>query len=1150
MRSLAKFIIGIAFASVLYGQTGQITGRVTDQNGAVMPDVRVSIRETSTNTTRTTQTNQDGYYSAPSLLPGSYAVTFEKDGFKPFTRSGLTLEVGQEARLDAGLQLGSVSEKIEVKAEAPVLETETHSSGEVIQARQVTELPLLGRDAYALGELVPGVRTSRGMNDLPVDIISTASISINGAQGNANEFLLDGAPNSASSQNQPLFYPIADAVQEFKVDTSNYSAEFGRAAGGVFNVVTKSGSNALHFELWEFLRNNDLNANNYFANVAGQKIPPLKFNQFGGTFGGPVVIPKVYNGHNKTFFYVATELVRYIQGVTYTATVPNPAYLSGNFAGDVNGSGQQVTIYNPFTTRLVNGTYVRDPFPGNVIPTTLLNPVAGNLKTYFPAPNNNGTGPTHQNNLMRTDSDVTDKNTWTERLDHSFSENTRFFERYSYDDSPFTRASPYGFADIGSPGYGPQTFDRYNAVAQVDHVFSPTLIGTLRASFSRLTNSRGPIGLGFDLTQLGFPAGLSKAIGAPEAFPVIEIAGYTVASSVSNNSAAYSLGETGLIRLGMNNFALQGSFVKVLGAHTMKFGVEGRVVQNNALQSADDSNNFTFSSAFTQGPNPTQSSATAGDALASFLLGLPASGSVSPSPALALETKYVAGYLQDDWKVTNTLTANLGLRYEFETPRQERYNQLTNFNYGAVPPLNAPGLNLHGTLAFPGTGGLPIYESQLIYTHVSPRAGFAWRPISKTVIRSGAGIFYGNNWGVGSAPSTFGISGFSAVTSYVASQDGVTPTGSLSNPYPNGLNAATGSSLGGATLLGQSVSFYDRSNVTPYTIQYNFDVQRELPMGWLLDAGYVGTHGVKLQANQTLDQLPDSALALGNALRTQVPNPFYGQIAVGSLASKTVAQAVLLTPYPQFTAVTSDLANWAGSRYNALQVKLEKKVSKDFSLLASYTYSKMMDQSTGPFSGETLGGGAIQDWNNLKAEWSPSQLDQTHRLIVNAIVELPFFRNQHTLTGRVLGGWELGILCSFYSGSPLGVTSAVNGTFSQGGGQRPNWTGVNPGLSNPTPAEWFNTSVFSTPAAYTFGNAPRTFDGARSDWTRQADLSLHKSFALRDRLTLQLRGEAFNVSNTVVFAPPNTSFGSNSFGVVSSQANQPRVFQIAMKLIY
>jgi hypothetical protein len=1151
-NSYGRLFLLLFASTAMFAQTGRITGRVTDESGSVIPDAKVSVTQTSTNVTRAVNTNEDGYYTVPSLLPGPYSVSFEHQGFRPVVQSALTLQVDQDLRLDTILKIGSVSEKVEVTAEAPLLETESHSSGAVVQGRQVTGLPLLGRDAYALGGLVPGVRASRGMNDLPVDIISTSSISINGAQATANEFLLDGAPNSAASANQPIIYPTADAVQEFRVETSNYSSEFGRSAGGVFNVVTKAGGNDVHFSLWEFLRNNDLNANNFFANQAGQQIPPLKFNQFGGVLGGPVILPKLYNGRNRTFFFVSTELVRYVQGVTYTATVPNPVLLGGDFSRDVNSSGKAVTIYNPFSTRQdpSGKGYVRDPFAGNVIPAYLINPVAQKLLGYFPAPNTAGTGYTGQNNYVNTDANRIQKNTWSARLDHNFTDNTRFFLRYSYDDSPYARASPYGAQDPGSPGFGAQDFTRSNAVADLNHTFSPSLIGTIRGSFSRLANVRGPISQGLDITQLGLPAGLSQQIGAPAAFPVVNITGYSVSSSVPNSSWTSALGETGLIRMGMNNYALQGSVTKTLGTHTVKTGGEFRIVQFNTLQTADDSDNFAFTSAFTQGPNPAQSTATAGDALASFLLGTPASGSVTPSPAVALETKYYAGYLQDDWKATSTLTLNLGVRYEVETPRTERYNQLTNFDYLAIPPLNAPGLNLHGALSFPGVNGLSRYQSSPDVNNFGPRAGFAWRPFAKTVVRGGMGLFYGNNWGVGGAPSSFGVSGFSAPTNVVSSLDGVTPVTTLSNPYPAGLNSATGSSGGAATLLGQSISYYDRGNVTPYTIQYNFDIQRELPYALLLDLGYVGTHNLKLPANQTLSQIPDSSLALGDGLRTQVTNPFYGQIGVGALAAKTVARAQLLSPYPQFTGVSSVETNWAASRYNALQVKLERRFSKGFTMLASYTWSKMMDQSTGSFSGETLGGGAIQDWNDLRAEWSPSQLDQTHRLIVNTVIELPFFRRQQNLAGHVLGGWELGVLGSFYSGSPLGVTSSVNGTFSQGGGQRPNWNGINPALSNPSPAQWLNASVFSTPAAYTFGNAPRTFDGARSDWTRQVDLSLHKNTHLTERLALQIRADAFNLSNTVVFSPPNTTYGSNAFGTVSSQANQPRVLQLALKLLF
>ncbi len=1142
---LTLFLGSCVFVPTAHAQTGQITGRVVDTGGGVVPNAAVKVTAEATGVNRSLETNGEGFYTAPALLPGSYTVSVEHAGFRPEVRKGLELQVNQDLRLDFSLQVGSVNQEVLVTAEAPVLDTESHAVGQVVQSKQIVGLPLLGRNAYSLGALVPGVRTARGMNDVPVDIISTASISINGAPGNANEFLLDGAPNTAAAQNQPIIYPNPDSVQEFKVDTSSFSAEYGRAAGGIFNVVTKSGTNDLHFTVYEFLRNDKLNSSNWFANLAGQKQPPLKFNQFGGVLGGPVV-------RNRTFFFLSTELVRFIQGVTYTATVPTAAQLGGNFSRDLNSAGQQVTIYDPFSTvRNPNGSgFVRSAFAGNIIPVNRLNPVALRLASFFPSANSNGIGVTGQNNYTNVSSNNIQKNTYSVRLDHNFTDATRAFVRYSYDDSPYARASPYGPNNPGSPGFGPQDFSRQNVVAEGDHVFSPSLVGSLRASFSRLGNVRGPISQGFDITQLGFPSGLAALVGAPAAFPVINITGYGVNSSVSNSAWTSALGETGLIVQGMNNYALQASLSKSLSAHTLKMGGEVRIIRFNTLQSSDDSDNFTFTSGFTQGPNAAQTSATAGDAFASFLLGTPASGSVTPSPAVAMQTVYWGGYLQDDWKVRSNFTLNLGLRYELETPRTERYNQLTNFDNTLPPAVNPPGLNLHGALSFPGVNGNPRRQAKLDTNNFAPRIGFAWHITPKTVIRAGGGIFYGSLWGIGSNPNNYGISGFTAATNMVPSLDGVTPANILSNPYPNGLTVVNTGTLGNGTLLGQSVSYYDRNTVTGYAQQFNADVQRELPGGWLLDVGFVGLHGLKFPANRTLNQLPDSTLALGDALRTQVSNPFYPRIGVGTLAATTVARAQLLVPYPQFTGVTAVGASWASSRYDALQVKLEKRYASGFTLLASYTYSKMLDYSTGAFSGETLGGGTIQDWNNLRAEWSPSSLDQTHRFIVNTVYELPFFRRQQGIAGHILGGWELGVLASFYSGSPLGITSSVNGTFSQGGGQRPNWNGLNPAVSNPTVTRWFDPSVFSNPPSYTFGTTPRTLNGLRSDYTRTVDLSLHKNTHLTERLLLQIRGEAFNLANTPVFSPPNTTFGSNAFATVSSQANQPRIVQVALKLIF
>ena len=740
------------------------------------------------------------------------------------------------------------------------------------------------------------------------------------------------------------------------------------------------------------------------------------------------------------------------------------------------------------------------------------------------------------------------------RLDHNINDSDRLFTRFSYDNTPYDRANPYGNGNVAAPVAGPQTFNRYNAVVEETHIFQASLIGEFRASFSRLGNYDPVLGGSFDITKLGLPASLA-AQTQPAAFPAVIVTGYSLSSSVANivAPATAAFGSSALINIGMNNYALQGALTKSFAKHTLKFGGEFRIIQFNSLQFNASADEFTFASTWTQGPNPTTSSSTAGAALASFLLGIPG-GTFAPSPAMAQESLYTGAFLQDQWKVTKSLTINLGIRYEIEFPRTDRYNQFTNFNYGAVPPLNAPGLNLHGALSFVGVNGVSRFQSNPDLNNVAPRVGVAWRVTPKTVIRSGAGIFYATLTGIGTAPGSFGLTGFLSSTNVTTSLDGVNPIVSLSNPFPQGLNPATGNKLGAATFLGQTVAFYDRNNVLPYNMQWNFDVQQELPKNFLLDVGYVGSHALKFAQDRSLDQLPDADLALGDALRTLVPNPFYGQIQIGTLAQPTVARAQLLRPYPQFTDVTSSASDWASSKYDALQVKLEKRFEKGFTVTASYTYSKMMDYATGVFNGETVGtatsdtNSGTQDWNNLRAEYSPSSLDQTNRFILNSIYELPFLRSQKGVIGHILGGWEIGGIGSFYSGGPLGITSSTSNTDAQDGGQRPNWNGVNPQISNPTPAHWFNTSVFSNPPTYQFGNTPRTFNSVRSAGARQVDLTLMKQLKMTERLRLQFRADAFNFANTPRFAPPNLSFGNQQFGVVSAMQNMPRVIQFSLKL--
>jgi len=1131
--------------SMALAQTASITGRITDPAGGVVPDVSVTATSVANGVATASVSNQDGYYSLPSLPPGTYSLSLQKIGFAPIRQENLKLDVQQTARIDFTLKVGTVAESIDVTAQAPILDSESSALGQVVESRQVTELPLLGRNPYALAMLVPGVRPAIGVNNLPVDQISTVAFAINGQRSTANQFLLDGAPNSAASQNQPVINATPDLVQEFKVETSNYSAEYGRASGGVFNVITRSGTNGFHGVLYEFFRNNVLNANDFFANRGGLGLAPFRYNQFGGTLGGPVWIPKVYDGRNKTFFFVSEESVRFIQGVTFTGSLPTPQQLAGDFSNTRNQAGQLVTIYDPATTVANGSAFVRTAFPGNIIPASRINPVSKNIAGYMPAPNTAGAPFTGTGNFVRNDSNVIKKDQVSYKVDHYFSDKNRVFVRYSADDTPWVRAGVYG-SNVASPSAGSQTFGRRNSVIQDTQTFSPTLLATMRFSFTRLSNLRAPFSKGFDISSLGFPKSLAAQL-QPASFPNITMNGYSVSSSISNVITGGLLGATDNITLGNNTSALQGTVTKMAGAHQLKMGGEFWVIQANTLQTGAASPGFSFAPTWTQGPNPTVSSTTAGNSIASFLLGIPG-GSAAPAPALAMQTRYYALFFQDSFKVTPKFTINYGVRYDYETPRTERYNQFSQLDFAAVPPITVPGLNLHGALYFAGVNGAPRYNSTPDRNNVAPRLGIAYQVNDKTVVRAGGGLFYSNNWGSGSGSNNFGSTGFAATTSIVTSINGVNPIVTLDNPFPNGILSPTGASLGGATQLGQAINFYG-GTVTPYAAQWNFSVQRQLPKNILLETGYTGSRGLKFQFDNQINTLSDEALALGPALRNSVANPFFGKISNGVLSTATIAQAQLLRPFPQFDGINALQSNVANSSYHALEAKVEKRYAKGLTLLFSYTYSKNIDLGIGPFSGDSTSAGGIQDYHNLHNEYSVSALDQTHRFIANAVYELPIFTKQHGFAGRILGGWEMGAIFSTYSGSPLGITQSTNNTFSQGGGQRPNWSGVSAKLSDPTPNQWFDTSQFtlvSTP--YTFGNVARTLGGLRAAGLKELDMTFTKNTTIRERLKLQFRSEFFNLTNTPQFAPPGTALGANGFGVVNSQNNQPRVIQFAMKL--
>lgn len=1157
VRVLFLLLMSCAGAATAFSQTAQVTGRIIDQSGAVVPGAQITLSNTATGIDRESLSNDDGYYTIPLIQPGQYRISVKKDGFKPLVQSGITLNVDQATRLDFTLEPGTVTEVINVESAAPLLEKENSTLGTVVDNKRVTELPLLGRNPYSLVNLLPGARAPQSLNGLPVDMFTTQFVSINGARANQNEFMLDGATNTNPAWSGPTIFPGADSVQEFKVITNNYGAEYGRAAGGVFNVVTKSGTNDFHGSVYEFLRNDVLNANEFFANRARQAKPPFRYNQYGFTLGGPISFPKKvfgplggYSGKNRTFFFTNYEGVRQRQAVTFAGNVPTLLERAGDFSQTRNAAGALITIYNPLTTRpnpTQPGTFIRDPFPNNKIPDGLIDPVAKSMLQFVPPPNTTGS-----NNFTTPASQRIDKDIFTVKIDHQLSDRQRVSGRYSYDNSPWNRPIIYG--NIGSPSNGPQVFGRKGVVLDDTYTFSQSLLGTFKYSFNRLVNTRLPLSLGYDLTQLGFPASFASALQFPS-IPVINVAGFTNTSSIPNVGSGLLLGASDYIRFGLDTHTWAGNLTKTSGRHTLKWGGEFRLIRNNETQRGDAANTFAFTSAFTQGPNAAVASATAGNAMASFLVGTPNTGQISLIPSVAMQNTTFALFVQDDIKLTPRLTVNVGVRYDYEAPRTERYNQLANFDFNATPPLTAPGLNLKGALAFVGVGGNERGQWNPERNNFAPRIGFAWSLNDKTVVRGGFGIFYAPYVvGTGTGLTPFGLAGFAATTTFVSSFDGVTPANFLRNPYPQGLRVPTGNTLGAGTLLGENIAFVDRFIRMPYAEQWNLNVQRELPGKLLIEAAYVGSRGVKLNADRELNQLPDSALAQGNALRDQVTNPFFGQITSGALSAARISRAQLLRPFPHFLSVVETNATWGSSNYHSLQVKAERRFANGFTLLASYSFSKLIDDVTGAFAGETIAAGAFQNFNNLRAERSISALDVPSRFVASFIWELPFGPGQRYLTkgfaSVILGGWQADGILTISDGNILGITAQNNQTFSQGGNQRPNWTGANPTLDDPSIDRWFDTSVFSQPPQFVFGNAPRTMPGLRNDGVRNLDFSVIKNTKIGERINTQFRTEFFNAFNTPRFGMPNTTFGNNNFGVVSNTINSARVIQLALKVMF
>ncbi|AEU36862.1 TonB-dependent receptor [Granulicella mallensis] len=1134
--------------------TASLKGTVHDSTAARIPNATVTLTNTGTQANFKGLTDSTGSFDISNLPPGPYTVTIEATGFKRLVRSGLILDVDQTAGEDFTLELGTVSETVQVTSAEPLLETQSSDVGAVIENKSIENLPLNQRNPFSLVLLVPGVTGTVNAS------FTGLQFNVNGGRAGNTDVLLDGVPAAPPTDDVTVLsiFPSVDATQEFKVQTSNFSAQFGNAAGGIINILYKSGTNSLHGSVYDFLRNSYLDANNYFSDQLGYPLPAFRRNQFGFSLGGPVYLPKLYHGRDKTFFFVDYEGLRQTQAAQLTTTVPTLAERGGDFSADATSSGAAISIYDPRSTVATvtsTGTvYTRTQFPNNKIDPSLFDPVAANILKYYPLPNT--AGQFGHNNYVVNASTPTSINQYDIKVDQIFSDRQRLSFRFSKRNpvNGFAHEFPAAIQVAQNASTGSQP-----AIgAGLDYTFakSSSYIFELRAGVSHVYYNTATASDGFDPTTLGFPPYLAAAAIASSAtsltFPGIAPAGYLAigAGSQQGKGTAGYLQDSFLI----NN-------TKVLSHHTLNFGGEFRILANNSNQNGEATGAFSFGTNFTQGGNALTASSTSGDGFASFLLGLGSGSEIQAFKISDTTSHYAAAYLQDDWKASDKWTFNAGLRYELFIPRTERKNRTTWLDLNVPSPLalTTTLTGLKGGLEYAGVNGNPRTTTDGTYLDFAPRVGFAYHPTTSLVVRGAFGIFFADS--PNQAAATVQNTGYRATTPYNGTLNGATPNAYLSNPFPTGFVPPTGNTLGLLTSTGSSIVSQLRRQPAPYSENYQLGVEYQLPGNWLIGVTYVGNHGVQLPYSPTYNQLPDSDLALGAQLLTAIPNnPLAGKVQVsGPISGATIQQRYLLSAYPQFTAVNGYQVAGAISHYDSIQIKVERRFSKSATVLLSYTGSKSLDDYS--ISNSNFGSnGTYQDASIplMQDSYAPSTFDIPKNLVVSAVYSLPFGRgerfgsNWNRLVDAIFGGYQVNGIYSAHNGTPIALSASnVANIFNPG--ERPNYNGQDPKLPGRVEdklKKYFNTSSFSQPATYTFGNTARTLGYLRNPGLTNLDISVFKQFSMVDGIKTEIRGEAFNAFNTPAFSGPDAGVTDGTFGQITSQANTPREIQVAVKILF
>lgn len=1185
VRIAAALIVLMLSSMYALAQTtaGTILGTVSEQSGAVVTDTQVVLTNIGTGATVNTVTNGSGFYQFVNVPPGSYRVTVSKQGFKTVTREPIDLQVEGQVQINLSLEVGSQSQKVTVTARTPLIRAETTSLGMVIDQRETTELPLNGRNPFNLAALTPSViqQGQVQLNPTGQNPFGFANLQIGGGFANQSLSYLDGAPLNTEYINNTALVPTQDSLQEFKVDVNNLGPQYGRLAGGAIQFRTKSGTNQLHGSAWEFLRNKVLDANTFFNNQAHIGRGAFTQNQYGFNVGGPVFIPHLYDGRNKTFFFFNFEGFALRQGQTFTETVPTPAEINGNLSSLVSPGNQ---IYDPLTTCGVVGDpnspacapgeaqYNRQQFTGGVIPFNRLNPTAiAYLKTFYPAANAPG-GPQGVNNFVANASVGGNNYQEVVHIDQNVSDKQHISSRYTYWHNDNLPIDPLG-TGICQDRCG-EIFYTNDFIFDDTYTFNSTTILDMNISYLRFVYSRSALLNKFSLTQIGMPASLASQVQFPGP-PIMSISGFDTAGTFSSQGADSTINNA------TDDDRIAGNLTKFIGNHTLQFGGEFMRNTYNFAQTNISSGDFNFSNGFTaeNGQN-----GGGGLGMASFLLGYPSSGSALTVIPIAGEQLYPAVYANDDWRATSKLTMHIGLRWEDDLPWTERHNRLSYFDTTAINPLlAAAGIN-----KYPGSVELvksatrnSRYNIENDPMQFSPRVGLSYGFTPSTVLSMGYGIFWlPTDIANALEPSSDPINSFS--TPYTASiNGGLTPAaapspnatapGGLTNPFPGGIIAPPGRNPSfQPTLLGTGVGEAFPNNPYAYTQQYNVNLQQQIGSTFAMSVAYGGAKGTHLPFYQLQkDQLPDQYLKLGSALNTQVPNPFKGIINPNyGIGGATVPAAQLLTPYPQYAGVQSAGAGEGDSTYNALEVTAQKRFNGGASINVAYTFAKLISNTDTLTAWLEPGGiagayGGVPDSNNLKAEKSLSADDIRNNLVIAYVYDIPVGRglkyggNMGRLTDYAIGGWGLEGITTLQSGLPYGLSTNLNlENSTNNGGSRPNVVPGCPKNINGSAVSklnhWFNTSCFTQPAPFTFGDEPRVDPELRASAIANWDTSVFKNFPVdkNGRVQVQFRAEIFNLFNRPQFGFPGNSLGTSNFGVVNSQVNNPRLTQFALRINY